>query len=114
MPTILSSTPRETGLLAFGGTNALQVNGATSGGIIMVGGTDTNALGATLTGSTTHWNALAGSISADTFNGGTGQFSPFIALQGDVFGTNGGADGDTVNLAAGHIHQPHRYLWHRR
>ncbi len=90
----------ETGLLAFGGTNALQVNGATSGGIIMVGGTDTNLLGATLTGSTTGWNALAGSTSADTFNGGTGQFSPFIALQGDVFGTNGGAD--TVNLAAGH------------
>jgi len=90
----------ETGLLAFGGTNALQVNGATSGGVIMVGGTDTNLLGATLTGSTTGWNALAGSHSADTFNGGTGQFTPVVAIQGDVFGTNGGAD--TVNLAAGH------------
>ncbi len=90
----------EAGILAFGGANALQVNGADSGGIIMVGGVDTNPAGATLTGSTTHWNALAGSTSADVFNGGTGQFSPFIAVQGDVFGTNGGAD--TVNLAAGH------------
>ena len=90
----------ETGIFAFGGTNALQVNGATSGGIVMVGGTDTNLLGATLTGSTTGWNALAGSTSADTFTGGTGQFTPFVTVQGDVFGTNGG--GDTVNLAAGH------------
>ncbi len=91
----------ETGLLAFGGTNALQVNGATSGGVIMVDGVDTNTLGATLTGSTTGWNALAGSTSADTFNGGTGQFAPIAALQGDVFGTNGGAD--TVNLAVGAV-----------
>jgi len=95
----------ETGILAFGGTNALQVNGATSGGVIMVGGVDTNPAGATLTGSTTHWNALAGSTSVDVFTGGTGQFSPFIAVQGDVFGTNGGTGatfGDTVNLATGH------------
>ena len=88
-------------MLAFGGTNALQVNGATSGGVVMVGGVeDTNPAGALLTGSTDHWNALAGSTSADVFNGGTGQASPLVAVQGDVFGTNGGAD--TVNLAAGH------------
>jgi len=96
----------ETGILAFGGTNALEVNGATSGGIIMVDGTDTNTLGATLTGSTTHWNALAGSTSADVFTGGTGQFASVAAVQGDVFGTNGGtgsAFGDTVNLAAGAV-----------
>ena len=49
----------ETGILAFGGTNAFDVNGATSGGVIMVGGVDTTN-GATLTGSSTSWNALAG------------------------------------------------------
>ncbi len=65
----------------------------------MVGGVDTTN-GATLTGSTTSWNALAGNGLGDTFNGGTGQFSPFIALQGDVFGV--GAGPATVNLAAGH------------
>src|SRR5208282_4887115 len=70
-----------------------------SGGVIMVGGVDTTN-GATLTGSTTSWNALPGNGLGDTFNGGTGQFSPFIALQGDVFGV--GAGPATVNLAAGH------------
>jgi len=52
-------------------------------------------------------NLLAGSISADVFNGGAGTFTSSVSgatVQGDVFGTNGGT-GTTfgVNLAAGHI-----------
>lgn len=94
----------EGGVFVFGGTNALQVNGATSGGIIMFA-PDDNTQGALLTGSTTGWNALAGSTGADVFNGGAGQIAPIANLEGDIFVTNGGTGstfGDTVNLAPGH------------
>ena len=93
------------GVFAFGGTNALQIQGANSGGVVEVGGFNTNPAGATDVGSTTHWNALVGSQTVDTLTGGSGQFSPLIAIQGDVYGPNGGTGaghGDTVNLAAGH------------
>jgi hypothetical protein len=87
----------DSGVLHFGATTALKIVGTTGGGIIM-GGIDTSPFGVQEFGSTTGWNNLAGSVLADTFNGGKGNVSP--GGEGDILLTNGGAD--TINLAPGH------------
>jgi hypothetical protein len=87
----------DTGVLHFGDTNAGKIVGTSGGGIIMAG-IDTSPTGVQEFGSAAGWNNLAGSVLADTFTGGTGNFSP--GGEGDIFLTNGGAD--TINLVPGH------------
>jgi hypothetical protein len=77
----------------FIATNAAAINGGPSGGVLM-GGSDVFFNGLTgdiLTGSATKNNVLAGSVSNDTFTGGSGK---------DLIITDNGAD--KISLGAGH------------
>lgn len=90
-------------------TNALTINAATSGGLIMqagdanftTSGTVAGSIGDVITGSATAGNALGGSIGNDTITGNTST-SPTAA---DTIYTGGGAD--TITLAAGHTAADH-------
>jgi hypothetical protein len=92
-------------------TNAVTINAATSGGLIMragdanftASGTVAGSAGDLITGATGFSNVLGGSIGNDTITGTTSLASP------DTIYTGGGAD--TIRLVAGHTAVDHIGLY---
>ena len=89
----------------FVATNAAAINAATSGGVFM-GGSDVffnGLVGDILTGSAAKSNVLAGSVSNDTFTGGTGTDWIITDNGGDIINLGLTHTGDHIDLFFGNF-----------